>query len=205
MPFHLIGMHAWCAVQVCAAILMKMVMDLWLLHGPGTAFPIVLALLSCAASSAVPGARARAFDMLLNLSAHSELLRPHAGLDHEPHQDAASNAAGSSGAGAPALQPASCGSSAAGAAAVPASATGSSAQSRQEAEHFRHWLRLLLYQLLGLLLQACSLQPYCNMVSKLCHRAGHSRGAVHCSPSEHVAALPPRSVSVWGLRFLELV
>ena len=143
MSFEVSGLsctQVWRGVQVCAAIFMKMLMDLWFQQGPSTAFPLALALLSRRASSAVPAARARAFDMLLNLSAHAELMRPHAGLEAGPLQD-----------GPAAGPPPSDGSP------VAEAAVSASAQSGQQVEDFRRWLRLLLYQLLELLLQASSL------------------------------------------------
>ena len=61
-------------LQVCCAILIKLVLDTWIRAGAATAFSIALLVLSRAAGSGVAAARVRAYDLLLNLSAHAELL-----------------------------------------------------------------------------------------------------------------------------------
>ena len=61
-------------LQMCCAILIKLLLDTWICAGAATAFPIALLVLSRAAGSAAVAARVRAYDLLLNLSAHAELL-----------------------------------------------------------------------------------------------------------------------------------
>ncbi len=61
-------------VQMCCAVLIKLLLDTWIRAGAATAFSIALLVLSRAAGSAAVAARVRAYDLLLNLSAHAELL-----------------------------------------------------------------------------------------------------------------------------------
>ena len=65
-------------VQMCCAILVKLVLDTFIRAGAAMAFPMALVVLSRAANSTDVAARVRAYDLLLNLSSHAELLR---GLD----------------------------------------------------------------------------------------------------------------------------
>ena len=87
------------AVQMCCAVLIKLLLDTWTRAGAATAFPIALLVLSRAAGSAVAAARVRAYDLLLNLSAHAELLHSVSssaghplGSTDEPHITAESTA-----------------------------------------------------------------------------------------------------------------
>jgi len=59
---------------MCCAVLIKLLLDTWIRSGGATAFSIALLVLSRAAGSAVAAARVRAYDLLLNLSAHADLL-----------------------------------------------------------------------------------------------------------------------------------
>jgi hypothetical protein len=63
---------------MCCAILVKLVLDTFIRAGAAMAFSMALVVLSRAANSTDVAARVRAYDLLLNLSAHAELLR---GLD----------------------------------------------------------------------------------------------------------------------------
>lgn len=134
-------------------------MDLWLQRGAAPAFPIALAVLSRAASSPVPAARARAFDLLLNLSANGQLLQADAVLKAGPSEAEASLAAEGSikresghlpqTPQSPAMDsPFDIGATSEGG--------DSKSQSGQSAVPFSHWLRLLLYHLLMLLVQVSS-------------------------------------------------
>ena len=60
---------------MCCAILVKLVLDTWIRAGAEMAFSMALVVLSRAANSADVAARVRAYDLLLNLSAHAEMLR----------------------------------------------------------------------------------------------------------------------------------
>lgn len=62
--------------QVCGSILMKLIMDLFLNAGPGTSYPLVLRMLRQSLASPQPEIRARAFDVIFNLTLHSALLEP---------------------------------------------------------------------------------------------------------------------------------
>ena len=60
--------------QMCCAILIKLLLDTWIRAGAATAFSVALLVLSRAAGGVDVAARVRAYEMLLNLSAHAELL-----------------------------------------------------------------------------------------------------------------------------------
>lgn len=62
--------------QVCGALLVKLVMDLWLSAGSGNSYPLVLRMLRKTLADPRPVVRARAFDTLYNLACHSALLAP---------------------------------------------------------------------------------------------------------------------------------
>lgn len=57
--------------QVCCGILMKLIVDLWLQSGPQQSFPLVLRMLQQALHQDQASYRARAFDILYNLSLHA--------------------------------------------------------------------------------------------------------------------------------------
>eukprot|EP00884_Botryococcus_braunii_P015906 jgi/Botrbrau1/299/Bobra.0022s0265.1 len=61
-------------LQMCAAILIKLVIDMWLRAGPDTSRPLFLLMLRGALSNERAEVRARAFDIIFNLSLHSQLL-----------------------------------------------------------------------------------------------------------------------------------
>ena len=78
---------------MCCAILIKLLLDTWIRAGAATAFSAALLVLSRAAGSGDVAARVRAYDLLLNLSVHAELLN---GMDAgdavgppEPHKSPA--------------------------------------------------------------------------------------------------------------------
>lgn len=60
--------------QVCGCVLAKLVIDTWLSAGPEASAPLVLRLLQQALHHASPAVRARAFDVIYNLSIHGALL-----------------------------------------------------------------------------------------------------------------------------------
>jgi hypothetical protein len=60
---------------MCGSILAKLVMDLFLRAGPGVSYTLVLRMLRAALRSRHGPTRARAFDLLYNLSVHGAMLR----------------------------------------------------------------------------------------------------------------------------------
>lgn len=68
--------HAESLGQISSCILVKMVVDLWLSVGGAAAFPFVLRMLQQALYQLQPQYRARAFDILFNLSLHGSMLLP---------------------------------------------------------------------------------------------------------------------------------
>jgi hypothetical protein len=68
--------HAESIGQISSCILVKMVVDLWLSVGGAAAFPLVLRMLQQALYQLQPQYRARAFDILFNLSLHGSMLLP---------------------------------------------------------------------------------------------------------------------------------
>ncbi|KAG2491355.1 hypothetical protein HYH03_010354 [Edaphochlamys debaryana] len=79
--------------QMCGSILMKLLVDLWLRAGPVPSYTLVLRMLRAALRSPQHATRARAFDVLYNLSLHGAMLRGAA-------EEAALAAAAVAGAGA---------------------------------------------------------------------------------------------------------
>lgn len=128
-------------------------MDLWLQQGAARAFPLAVAVLSRAASSPVPAARARTFDMLLTLSVHGQLLQEDAGLKGVSSEAEASVAAESSGKGTSEHVPQSPAVESPSHIGAESESGDSKHYSGPDAVSFSHWLRLLLYHLLLLLVQ----------------------------------------------------
>ena len=130
-------------VQMCCAILIKLVLDTWIRTGAAMAFPMALVVLSRAANSVDVAARVRAYDLLLNLSAHAELLR---GLDYKdqlslqqlPQSPAAPEADASDG---------------------PADrhAVGGADEAVQNDAELRHWLHHLLLRLLQITVEVSAI------------------------------------------------
>jgi len=128
-------------------------MDLWLQQGAARAFPLALAVLSRAASSSVPAARARAFDMLLTLSVHGQLLQEDAGWKGGPADDEAGLPAEGSGKGTSEHVPQSPAVDSPSHIGAASEGGDSRGHNGPNAVPFSHWLRLLLYHLLQLLVQ----------------------------------------------------
>lgn len=61
--------------QAAGCVLIKLTMDLWLAGGPEAAAPLALRLVQQALQQPLPAHRARAFDLIYNLSLHGSLLR----------------------------------------------------------------------------------------------------------------------------------
>jgi hypothetical protein len=59
---------------MCSCILIKLVMDCWLRSGPAVALPLVLRMLQKALAHPADAIKARAFDLLYNLSVHAAML-----------------------------------------------------------------------------------------------------------------------------------
>eukprot|EP00891_Asterochloris_glomerata_P007033 jgi/Astpho2/7033/Aster-x1415 len=64
------------AAQICASILVKLVMDMVLKAGTAVALPLALVLLHRSVSNPSMDIRCRAFDFIYNLSLHAELVHP---------------------------------------------------------------------------------------------------------------------------------
>jgi hypothetical protein len=62
--------------QICCALLFKLTLDLWLHCSTADSFAMTLVVLRRCLSSPKPDVRARAFDIVYNLSCHGELLFP---------------------------------------------------------------------------------------------------------------------------------
>ncbi|GMH33520.1 hypothetical protein BSKO_01354 [Bryopsis sp. KO-2023] len=60
--------------QVCATLLVKLIMDLYLKAGEKVSYPLVLQMLQHNLEDPDPATRARAFDIIYNLSLHSQML-----------------------------------------------------------------------------------------------------------------------------------
>eukprot|EP00198_Chlamydomonas_reinhardtii_P002370 XP_001691706.1 predicted protein [Chlamydomonas reinhardtii] len=60
---------------MCGSILMKLIIDMWQRCGPVGSYTLVLRMLRAALRSSQPSTRARAFDVLYNLSVHGAMLR----------------------------------------------------------------------------------------------------------------------------------
>jgi hypothetical protein len=80
---------------MCSCILTKLIMDAWLRSGPAVVLPLVLRMLQKALANPSTTIKARAFDLLYNLSVHAALLleavdhqQPHAGA-HSAHSSIA--------------------------------------------------------------------------------------------------------------------
>ncbi|KAG2450735.1 hypothetical protein HYH02_004573 [Chlamydomonas schloesseri] len=89
--------------QMCGSILMKLIIDMWQRCGPVGSYTLVLRMLRAALRSSQPSTRARAFDVLYNLSVHGAMLR---GESEEAAlaaaaAEAAAEAAANGGAGVP--------------------------------------------------------------------------------------------------------
>ena len=59
----------------CCSILLKLIVDMYLSAGPGSAYPLVLRMLSKGLLSPHPEPRARVFDLVFNLAVHSGLMK----------------------------------------------------------------------------------------------------------------------------------
>eukprot|EP00775_Hariotina_reticulata_P012214 gene12214-12352_t len=91
--------HSESIGQISSCILVKLIIDLWLTAGPAAAFPLVLRMLQQALYQPHPDYRARAFDIVYNLSLHGCMLlrdRPAAVEAGHGHSSASHQAAGSS-------------------------------------------------------------------------------------------------------------
>ncbi|KAK9809122.1 hypothetical protein WJX72_009687 [[Myrmecia] bisecta] len=116
--------------QVCSGLLIKLLLDLYLQAGADLAYPLALSLLHRAACCTDFEARARAFDVIFNLSLHAELL-----YSDQSHLQAASSQEEISGPGVASVQTPD-----------PAATDGRLLAVQQ-------WLRMLLFELLQLVTQ----------------------------------------------------
>jgi hypothetical protein len=80
--------------QAAACVLVKLAMDLWLAAGPEAAAPLVLRMLQQALQQPLPSQRARAFDLLYNMSLHGGLLRGQQDSEPTSPQHASGSSAG---------------------------------------------------------------------------------------------------------------
>ncbi|KAL0037161.1 hypothetical protein WJX79_003343 [Trebouxia sp. C0005] len=148
------------AGQVCAGVLVKLVMDMYLKATPAVAFPLTLVMLHRALNSPASSIRARPFDILYNLSLHAELLysptsKPSQGLPESLDPDTVLE-----GAWAQTQHPINW--------PQPQSLEGPLAA-------FRHWLRHLLWELTLLLAQRGERSPqvWSAVLGCLIHLVSH--------------------------------
>ncbi|KAL0049325.1 hypothetical protein WJX82_011369 [Trebouxia sp. C0006] len=148
------------AGQVCAGVLVKLVMDMYLKATPAVAFPLTLVMLHRALNSPASSIRARPFDILYNLSLHAELLysptsNPNQGMPESSDPDSVLE-----GAWAQTQHPVNW--------PQPESLEGPLAA-------FRHWLRHLLWELTLLLAQRGERSPqvWSAVLGCLIHLVSH--------------------------------
>ena len=88
------GGSAQATSDVASVVLIKLIMDLYLLKGPRTAFSMVHFMLQRAVLYGDGAAKARVFDLILNLAVHGEMLYDVPGDQVPPEEDAAIAEAG---------------------------------------------------------------------------------------------------------------